>query len=340
MSHSSPALRWGTLAVFAAGMLWLLYTARAVLLPFVVAAVFAYLLSPAATWLETFGLRRQVAVVLIFAVLTLAFAVAAIVAVPGVGREATKLQDSLPRYVESVQKAVRDEQPGLEARYPFLQRHAVIDTAMAKIEGAVDEQVAALPARLMKAASVISLLALVPLLTFLLLLESRPGFDRLFRAIPTRFVETTLSLVSEIDEILGRYIRGQLVESTFVAVMSAVGLLAIGVDYALLIGILAGLGNLIPYLGPIVGAVPAVILAFTKFHAIGPVIQVGIVFALVQMIDNNIVQPLVFSKGVQLNATIVIFVLLAGAEVGGVMGMFFAVPVACVVKVVLTVLTR
>jgi len=159
-------------------------------------------------------------------------------------------------------------------------------------------------------------------------------------AIPTRFVETTLSLVSEIDEILGRYIRGQLVESMFVAAMSTIGLLIIGVDYAFLIGILAGLGNLIPYLGPVVGALPAIVVAFAKFHSMGPVLQVLLVFALVQIIDNNIVQPLVFSRGVQLNAVIVIFVLMAGAQVGGVLGMFLAVPVACIVKVVLSVLMR
>jgi len=340
MSRPSPGLRWVTLAAFAAGLLWVLFATRAVLLPFIVATVCAYLLSPVVSWLQTFGLRREVAVTLIFAALTLTFVGATVITVPHVVREAVRLQDNLPRYLDGVQQAIREEQGLLEARYPVLKQKAVIDGAMAKAETALNAQLAAIPDHLVKAATVLSLVALIPLLTFLVLLEGRAVFDRLFRAIPTRFVETTLSLVSEIDEILGRYIRGQLVESMFVAAMSTIGLLIIGVDYAFLIGILAGLGNLIPYLGPVVGALPAIVVAFAKFHAMGPVLQVLLVFALVQIIDNNIVQPLVFSRGVQLNAVIVIFVLMAGAQVGGVLGMFLAVPVACIVKVVLSVLMR
>lgn len=327
-------------AVLAGGALWFLYAVRGILAPFVISAVLAYVLSRWVGHLEARGIRRAVAVASLFAAFLLAFGGAIALTVPRLVREVSAFSARLPGYVELVKSASARLSQDLERRYPVVREHGLFEKLSDRARQAAAQVAADLPRRLAGIASALALAVLVPFITFFILVEGRTAVGWLFEKVPARHTETMLGLVSEIDGSLGAYLHGQFVESLCVGLLSAIGLHLIGIDYALLIGGVAGFANMIPYLGPFVGSVPAILVGFVEFQSLDIVLKVGLVFGAVQFLDNNIIQPAIVSKGVSIHPLVVMFAVMAGAELGGVLGMFLAVPVACIVKIVVGVFAR
>ena len=121
-------------------------------------------------------------------------------------------------------------------------------------------------------------------------------------------------------------------DSVIIGILSVTGYYIIGVDYAILIGVLAGIGNLIPYVGPIVGAVPAFLVSLTQYGDFQKLVPIIIVTISIQMIDNIIVQPMCFAKTVDMHPVTVILVLIIGNSLMGVAGMLVAIPIATILK--------
>ena len=329
-----------SLALLGCGAAWFLYAVRGILAPFVISAVFAYVLSTWVGHLEARGIRRSVAVASLFLFFTLVFAGAIAAAVPRLIREASAFTTRLPEYIASAQTVSAKLSRDIEDRYPIVREQQIMDKLSGKARQAAERVAADLPRYLAGVASLLALAVLVPFITFFFLVEGRAVIDWLFERVPARHTETTLSLVSEIDESLRSYVHGQFVESLCVGALSAIGLYLIGIDYAVTIGGVAGFANMIPYLGPFVGSVPAVIIGLVKYQSLDIVIKVAVVFGVVQFLDNNVIQPAIVSRGVNIHPLVVIFAVMAGAEIGGVLGMFLAVPIACVVKIVAQVFAR
>jgi len=167
-----------------------------------------------------------------------------------------------------------------------------------------------------------------------MLLGGNKNVDTIVDIAPPSAVETILSVFYEIDSVLGKFIRGQLIEASFVGLMSVVSLSVIGVNFAIIIGIAAGLANMIPYMGPFIGFSFAMIVALVQFHSFIAVVKVALIFIAIQFLDNNFVQPLVVGRTVNLSPVAMIFAMLAGAQVFGFLGIVFAVPVAAMIKTV------
>ena len=324
----------------AVGVVWFAHAVRGILAPFVISAVFAYVLSTWVGRLEARGIRRSVAAASLFLFFVLAFAGALAVTVPRFVQEVSAFSTKLPEYVVSMEAASTKLSREIEGRYPVIREQKVMDALSRKARQAAERMAADLPKHLAGIASTLSLAVLVPFITFFFLVEGRAVIGWLLENVPTRHTETVLSLVCEVDESLGNYIHGQFVESMCVGVLSAVGLHLVGIDYAVMIGGIAGFANMIPYLGPVVGAVPAIMIGFIKYQSLGIVIKVLVVLGVVQFLDNNIIQPAIVSKGVHIHPLIVLFSVMAGAEIGGVLGMVLAVPVACIVKIFVRVAAR
>lgn len=328
------ALRLAAVVLLACGLIWFVHAVRGILAPFVISAVCAYVLSAWVGRLEARGIRRSVAVALLFLGFTLAFVGAIAAAVPRLAREVSAFGAKLPEYTESAKAASARLSQDLERRFPVIGEQKIMEKVAARAQVFSEKVAADLPSHLAGVAALLPLAVLVPFITFFLLVESRRVVDWLFEKLPAGHTETTLSLLSEIDESLGRYMHGQAVESLCVGTLAAIGLHLIGIDYAIIIGGVAGFANMIPYLGPFVGSVPALVIGFVEFQSFEIVLKVALVFGVVQFLDNNLIQPTIMSKGVNIHPLIVIFAVMAGAEIGGVLGMFLAVPVACIVKVV------
>ncbi len=199
---------------------------------------------------------------------------------------------------------------------------------------------------------------LVLVITFYLLLDYDRLRAKVKQLIPEVYRESTLRILGRIDLQLSGFLRGQVLVCISIGTLVAIGLTVIGVDYALIIGVLAGLFNIIPYLGPVMGAVPAVIVTILEEYrpaaagveqAVGEAAAQGTdwghlgvrlamvvgVFVLVQLLDGFLISPKIMGDKLDLHPMIILFALLLGGALFGLVGMLVAVPLACIVRVLI-----
>ncbi len=174
---------------------------------------------------------------------------------------------------------------------------------------------------------------IVPFVAFFFLKEGRRLTRCLIALVPNAYFELCLNLMYQANKQIGNYIRGQLLAVLVVSVLSISGLSIIGVYYALPLGLLAGLANVIPYLGPLIGIVCSSIVALATGGGLAMVAKVIIMFLIVQLIDNVLIQPTVVAKSVELHPLVVLFVVMVGSQLMGIVGMLIAVPLTGIAKV-------
>ena len=179
----------------------------------------------------------------------------------------------------------------------------------------------------------IMLVVIVPFVAFFFLKEGRRITHGVIEMVPNAYFEMTLNLMHSINNSIGGYIRGQLLAVSVVALLSVSGLSIIGMPYALPVGVVAGLANMIPYLGPLIGIISASVVALATLGGTAMVTKVVILFLIIQIIDNVLVQPIVVAKSVDLHPLVVMVVVMIGSDLWGIVGMLIAVPVTGILKV-------
>jgi predicted PurR-regulated permease PerM len=173
-----------------------------------------------------------------------------------------------------------------------------------------------------------------------MLLGANKSINAVAAFFPASYIETVLSIIYEMDAVLGRFIRGWLTEAFFVGIMSIIFLKILGVNFALVIGIVAGIANMIPYIGPFIGLVLALVVGVVQFQTFAIVVKIVIAYAVIQFLDNNFVQPLVIGRNVNLGPVTMVFAMLAGGQFFGFLGVIFAVPVTAITKTVFIMLVQ
>ena len=181
---------------------------------------------------------------------------------------------------------------------------------------------------------IVATIVVIPVLSVYLIFEAPEFIEAVVRVIPEPARPKALSVIRDIDGVLGGFIRGQLLVGAAIGICITIALLVLHVKYALLIGVIAGLFDVIPYVGAIVGFVPSVALALFNDgwqHAV----VVAIVFVLIFQAEGHFIAPRIVSESVGLTPLMVIVAILVGGELGGIGGMFMAVPIAAVIRVVI-----
>lgn len=181
--------------------------------------------------------------------------------------------------------------------------------------------------------SSLALLAIVPFAAFFFLKEGRRITRGLIELVPNAYFELCLNLIYQINGQIGGYLRGQMLETSIVALLSVIALTLIGLPNAIPIGVMAGLANMIPYLGPLIGIIAASVVALSTGGGGTLILYVIIAFAIIQFIDNMVVQPIIVAKSVDLHPMLVILVVSIGSQLMGIMGMLIAVPLTGILKV-------
>ncbi|MEW6041797.1 MAG: AI-2E family transporter [Elusimicrobiota bacterium] len=337
MSKLFKKIVYGSLIL---GIFLLIYLVQGIIWPFLLSALLAYLLSPLVNYFELLGIRRILIVVVMYVFVLVVMAGALILVIPNVIHQAVSLNQKIPEYTEQIKGITLIWQWQIENKFPMIREKDLFNKASQGIRDFVSDVLNKIPSYLMNVFSIFAMLFIIPFATFFFIVDSKKAMESLYRSIPPHYVETVFSVISEIDESLGKYIRYQLIEAGFVGLLSFIGLLILGVHYSLLIGIVAGLGNLIPYFGPFVGMIVGLVVGFIQFKSFNILIQVFVLFILVQFIDNNFIQPIVLSKGTNLHPMVIFFSIMAGAQILGILGMFLAVPVVVMLKVTYSILLR
>ena len=314
------------------------YYIRDILMPFILAALFTYVLSPYITKLQSYGLKRSVSVGVLFIVFMFMFAGSIMIALPKVINELSVLNSNFPEQLKKFQVVVLDYQANLEMKYPILKQKAVIDTAIMKLNDFAQDKILATPSLLMDALEFVSIVILIPIIVFFLLLSDKAILERFVGAMPSRYTETTLGMIFEINEIIGKFIRSQVIECVIVGILSIVSFLILGIDYAVILGIIAGLSNLIPYIGPAISIIPVIIIGFMQFGTVSIIVSILIVFTIIRFLDDNVIKTIVMKKTINVGPILMIFSLMVGAKLYGMVGMILAVPLAAIIKTIIQVL--
>jgi predicted PurR-regulated permease PerM len=173
-----------------------------------------------------------------------------------------------------------------------------------------------------------------PIIAFYLLVDL-PHIRKVFRSlVPERARGDAMVLSRRLSTAIGGYFRGQLAVAIVVGIMASIGMLLIDLPFWLIVGMIAGIFNMIPLVGPWIGAVPGVIIAFTTGGGVGKAVAVAVVMAIVQQIDNHFISPMVMQRAVKLHPAVVMLALLAGGSLAGFLGLLLAVPATATLKIV------
>jgi len=204
------------------------------------------------------------------------------------------------------------------------------------VEGIIDSQkfksIESIPEILSGIVSAITILVIVPFITFFLIKDSRKIFRNFLQIMPNRYFEMSYWIIKRIRFQLGRFVRSWIFDATFVGVSCGLGFYLIGIDNALPLGVIAGIGHLVPYFGPIIGGIPAALLSISQYGDLSKIPLIALLLTIIYLLDNGFVQPVVFSKGVNMHPIAIILLIIAGSELFGVIGMLLAIPIATVIK--------
>lgn len=330
--------KWMAL-VLTVGVGWLIYLLAPILTPFAIAALLAYLGDPLADWLEKWRLGRTGAVVVVFVVLTLLFGTLLLILVPLLEDQIVQLVKRMPAILQWLETTLRS----LAARFvgPDVDLFNVDQlVAMAKDHY---QQVGGIAAKIFNSLSRSGMallawtmnLVLIPVVAFYLLRDWDKLLAHLKGLLPRNVEATVVKLVQESDQVLGAFLRGQLSVMLALGIIYSVGLWIVGVDLALLIGMVAGLISFVPYLGTIVGVGAGVVAALFQFQDVIHLVWVLVVFGIGQMLEGYVLTPKLVGDKIGLHPVAVIFAILAGGQLFGFLGVLIALPAAAVIMVLL-----
>ena len=322
--------------VGAAVTAWLLYLLAPVLTPFVAAALLAYVGDPMADRLQKLKLPRSLAVLAVFLLTFIVIGAIVLLVLPLVQAQIGALLEALPRYMQYVEERVlplarqfidgegTGQGIGLAA---FLSDYGSMAGQWgSRVLTSLGRSGGALMAALLS-------LFLIPILTFYLLRDWDLIVARLGSLVPASRRETVFRLFRETDEVLGAFLRGQLLVMAGLAFIYTAGLTLLGLQFALAIGVVSGLVSFVPYLGFIFGIALAGLTAVNEPNALLMLLGVVAVFSLGQFIEGSVLTPKLVGDRIGLHPVVVIFAVMAFGQLFGFFGILLALPAAAVLSV-------
>ena len=323
-------------------ILWVLYLLKPVVLPFVGAFLVAYLFSPLVDKLHKIGLPRWLSISAVFIGIGVVITLAFWYLVPLVWEQLMYAKNSIP---SGIHWANYKFLPWLSDSFNLVPMELDVDQISAAIMEYVQtnysaDSIQAMIAKLAQSGlnfiQIGGTVVLIPIIAFYFLLDWDRMLDSFRRLIPRRHEEQTLVIAKECHSVLGAFVKGQFLVMVLLGVVYAMGLQLIGLEVGLIIGMVAGLCSIIPYLGFAVGIIAAVIASLFQFGIDWmQLLLVGVVFMIGQAVEGYILQPFLLGDKIGLSPVAVVFAVLAGAQLGGILGMLIALPVAAVIVVLL-----
>ncbi|MHB8756651.1 MAG: AI-2E family transporter [Bacillota bacterium] len=324
--------RLAAVALTMALIILLLYRVRGILSPFVLAGVITYVLEPPVRTLERRGFPRRLSIVLIYFLVIAAVALTIAWIVPSALAELNSLAQNLPAYMQQAQQlGLRLQSFYAGLSLPEAVR-ATLDLSIRNAETGLLRVIGGAITGILGAASWLPGLILAPFLAFYALKDLAVIKAGFVRSLPRGSRTEVMAVLSGIDAVLSRFLRGQLILSAVVGAAFALGLRLLGLPFWVIIGVFAAFAEVIPYFGPVIGATPAVAIALTRSPALA--LNVIILFVVIQEIENVVLSPKIMGDSIGLHPLWVFFAVLAGGELAGFWGLLLAVPTAGVVRVV------
>ncbi|AKG35824.1 AI-2E family transporter [Paenibacillus durus] len=302
---------------------------KAVLAPFLAAMIISYVLNPVVSMLAGRKVPRGAAVLLIYAVFLTTIAVIAVNLVPMLIKQLEELNEHLPEMTLRAQGLMHSMNtrlipPGVEMG---------LNNWFFQLENRLAAGISHFLDHIGTTIGVLFDAFIVPFLVFYILKDFDVFERMLVSCLPRSRRKSIVTMLKDIDDALGNYIRGQFLVSLILGILAYIGYALIGMPYALLFASVVAIFELVPYLGPFLGAAPAIVMASTISFRL--VMLVVVVNTICQMLEGNVISPQVVGRTLHLHPLLIIFALLVGGELAGIVGLILAVPCFAAGKVVL-----
>ncbi|PTS82924.1 AI-2E family transporter [Pseudomonas sp. HMWF032] len=326
---------WIVAALLLCGLVYLL---APILSPFLIGVLLAYMGDPLVDRLERWKLSRTWGVVVVFALITLIMAILLLVLVPMLGKQLVRLYELAPQMLDWAQhQALPWVQLKLglsDGFWRFDQLKAAFSGQLGKTTDIVSTLLSTATASGMALLAWLANLVLIPVVSFYLMRDWDLMVAKLRSLLPRGREGLVVQLFGECHEVLGAFLRGQLLVMLALGVLYATGLMVIGLELGLLIGVLAGLASIVPYLGVVVGIGAALTAGLFQFGLdFYPLMGIAAVFIVGQMLEGMLLTPMLVGDRIGLHPVAVIFAIMAGGQLFGFTGILLALPVAAVIMV-------
>ncbi len=306
---------------------------KAVLGPFVIAMIISYLLNPIVNLLSQRMVPRSLAVLIIYTIFISSMVILIMNLLPLVEKQLLELGEHLPEWNQRLEEMVNQYNHHSKDLLP-LGIQTGIEKALKRLELGIGEGISNLMSGVGNTLNQLFVAMIIPFLAFYMMRDVRKLERTAISVLPRERRRGMIRLWQEIDQALGSYVRGQFLVCLVVGVLAYIGYLIIGLPYPLILALVVSIFNVIPYLGPFIGALPAILVAITESNEM--VIWVILVNLIIQVLEGNVLSPQIVGRTLDLHPLFIIFALLVGEHLGGVIGLIVAVPVFAVGKVIVS----
>lgn len=318
-------------------LLWFLYQVRSIVLLFFITGSIAYIINPTITrFAHKLKLRKGLAIGIFYIMIISPIIAILILILPILGNQIMSLVRDIPKYYEFLVDSLKHLQDTIQTS-PEMQK--LLDSFLASIRPRIENYLATIGIKafnfIVTLTNSIFTLILATVLNFYFLIDMENIEKWFMNILPQNIKDKTLNALKEINVSFKSFLKAQAILCLFVGLADGLGAWILGVNYALILGIIAGFTEIIPYLGPFLGAIPAIVIALT----ISPwkALEIAIWYLVVQQIEAHFVVPNVMGKTMGLHPLTVIFSLLVFGKLLGFLGVILAVPIVAIMKIILKV---
>lgn len=302
--------------------------------PVIFGILLYYLLEPMVNYIERKGLSRKLSVFIVFIVIILVIVLSVAFIIPGVQNQFNQLIEEFPKIWNSVVSQIEAllYNEGFTEIYREFQATDIMSRVtdqMSNIFTATIDSIGNVAGIITR---VVITIATIPFVLYYLLVDGQHFKKSILEVVPTRARPVMVRFLQESSNQVGSYVRGELLVAISVAIMFYIGYLIIGLDYALILSITAGLLNLIPYLGSIMASIPALILG--AFVSPLQLVKVIIVIIIEQTLEGRVISPQILGNKLEIHPLVILFILLVAGSLFGFMGLILAVPGFGILRVI------
>ena len=297
----------------------------------ILAGLFSYLLYPVVTWIESWGINRTLSTFAIFAIVSFLLTVTFLFLSPIAFEQLSQLQTG--PIIDQLEIVIIDLQERLAA--PLSQVGIYDLDLVTSLKTLVTDSLLNTVNYVPSVLAMLGNFLVIPFMMFFFIKDGNAIKKGFIGMVPNRYFEFSLSLLQKMDLQLGNYLRGQFLIAFIDGTIITVALWLLEVDFFLVIGPIAGLANLIPYVGPFIGLIPALLGSIISTGNFDTIPAILILFLCVQTLDSSFMQPLILAKNVELHPLMVLLAILIGGKLFGITGLLLAVPFTAILKVII-----
>ena len=307
-----------------------LFIIQGLFITLLLAFIISFILLPPVNVLCKWGIPRKQAVPLVFCSFLTCLGTLIFWSLPFLSQQFNKLQDEFPTYIEQISVLTTQWQNHLKSNFFFLEDFNLSERLTQIFSSLGEAFLQDLPSTLTQS---FTILLLAPFFAYFMM-KSQLGLTRnLYPFVPNHVFEMFLSLHYKINKQIGVFIRGRILEAAIVGLIVGTGLMILDFPFAVLLGAFASLTNLVPYIGPIIGSIPVLLVALVNDYETNQILLVMGLFFFTQLIDSTVLVPILLARIVNLHPLTVVVIIIAGAQFMGILGMIISIPLVNALKV-------